>query len=66
MSIVAIYPQKKFKEKSITVEQKQVLVLFTQEHPELWKGKFSLLFTLKQYIIYYFKSNYIALQNNKL
>jgi len=28
-------PQKKFKGKSVTFEQKQALVLFMQEHPEL-------------------------------
>lgn len=40
-------PPKKFKGKSVTFEQKQALVLFMQEHPELHKGKFSPSFTHK-------------------
>ncbi|CAI6354513.1 unnamed protein product [Macrosiphum euphorbiae] len=40
-------PPKKFKGKSVTFEQKQTLVSFKQEHPELHKGKFSPSFTSK-------------------
>lgn len=38
---------KKFKGKSVTLAQKQALVSFVQEHPELQKGKFSPSFTFK-------------------